>query len=114
MYCSHCGKEIPEKSSVCLACGLQLLNENDEGQQTNKKQNHLSIAALIFSIPPIGLMCGFGWIGFILAVLGMRFAKKNNGLGSGISFAALLLSGFWVFLFLIMLFIGIFMSFTFN
>ena len=65
-----------------------------------KKTNYVGIAALIFSLPPFVFMCGAGLLGFILSIFGMRFAKKNDGEGRQISFAALLISGVILFLFI--------------
>ena len=80
-----------------------------------KKNNNWGIAALIFSLPPFVGCCGLGGISsFILAILGLKFAKKHQGEGHKISFAALLISCFWLAIWVFMIVLSILMVFVYG
>ena len=96
MFCKKCGSKLPEDANFCPMCGQAVFETERAAVKNQKKSNNFGIAALVFSLPPIGIFCGFGIVGFILALLGLNFAKKNQGEGHGISFAALLVSSIWL------------------
>ena len=104
MYCRKCGKKISDNSCVCDSCGTQtdVRQPTVRAKQHPQKTNYAGIAALIFSVPPFVIMCGMGLFGFILSIFGMRFAKKNGGVGRQISFAAMMISGFFLLLLLVL------------
>ena len=102
MFCRYCGCEIADDANFCAKCGRTFVDPIVK--EVPKKNNNLGVAALIFSIPPFVGFCGLGGIvSFILAILGLKFAKKNQGEGHKISFAALLISCFWLALWIFMI-----------
>lgn len=66
-YCSHCGSKIDKKASICPKCGCSQRRDYME-----EKTSAVGIAAIVFSI--FG-----GWLGLVLAIIGLAFYYKGEG-----------------------------------
>lgn len=84
MYCSKCGKEIPEESKFCPECGFDLLGQSmrvEHSDQTVPEEtisppktiSPLSVLAFVFSF--LGPFC---IIGIILGSIEVFIDKKRK------------------------------------
>ena len=64
MFCTNCGREIPQGAAVCPACGAM---QNDTDQNVPMAQNDVvslgdwMISTLLICIPIVGLVMLFVW-----------------------------------------------------
>lgn len=82
MFCKNCGKEIDDKASVCVHCGVAVENE---ALKTDKKVNAFGIAGFVVSLVSLYLgiyFCIASVVGLVLSIVGMTQMKKCrvNGL----------------------------------
>ena len=82
MYCKNCGKEIDDKASVCIYCGVST-GYSEEGEV--KKVNAFGIAGFVVSLVSLYLgiyFCIASIVGLALSIVGILNAKKCrvNGL----------------------------------
>ena len=97
MFCKKCGKKLDDGVTFCSACGTWIgVNTVVVQPPSAPKTNYWGITALILSIV-LGCGCA-GVIPFIFSMIGLIYAKDNDGAGKGVSFAALLISIFWFLL----------------
>ena len=82
MYCRKCGKEIPDDSSVCPYCGVEVITTNN--YQVYNKTNTMAIVGLITAfLSPL--------LGWIFGGIGLK--RSNNGYGGrGIAILALIVA----------------------
>ena len=85
MFCSHCGKEVPDQAYVCMNCGCLVRGRIVPVKQEVEYTNGIAVAGFIcaFIMPLLGWI--FGGIGYARAL-------KRNGKGKGLSLAALFLA----------------------
>ncbi len=82
-FCSNCGKEINENAVICVHCGVQVNNLEENKIEDKKAKNSFvfGILAFLFCIVPI--------LGFIFSVLGISYgikglkSNKNKGMAIG-------------------------------
>ena len=60
MFCSKCGKEIPDEAVVCVHCGIATANNNTALANKDDKSS-FGFALLGFFIPLIGLILWLVW-----------------------------------------------------
>ena len=82
MFCKNCGKEIDDKASVCIHCGVAVTTA---GVKDEKKVNAFGIAGFVVSLVSLYLgiyFCIASVVGLVLSIVGMVQAKKCrlNGL----------------------------------
>ncbi|MBQ7949248.1 MAG: zinc ribbon domain-containing protein [Clostridia bacterium] len=84
MFCTNCGKEIPDNAVVCTACGCLVNGERAVSYCTQEQQqgNGMAIA---------GFVCSFfvPLLGWIFGGIGLSRSAKRNGKGKAFSIAAL-------------------------
>lgn len=81
MYCSHCGKEIPNGSKFCPECGFDISTKSaentydtkDNANHNKKKIPPLSIFALIISF-----LWLYSIVGVFFAVIDICMDKSNK------------------------------------
>ena len=83
MFCKNCGKEIDDKASVCVFCGVA--TEQQSAPVEPKKANTLGIAGFVVSLVSLWLgiyFCIASIVGLALSIAGMVAAKNRrlNGL----------------------------------
>ena len=81
MFCSHCGKEVPDGAYVCTHCGFLVEKKKVE---PSKPSNPMAILALIFSL--------FGVLGLVFGPIALVKAKNRNGVGARMASFAIVLS----------------------
>ncbi|MCQ2564276.1 MAG: zinc-ribbon domain-containing protein [Clostridia bacterium] len=95
-YCRTCGKKLKDEDMFCSACGNactepeeEITDEKNEQLETAPTQksytNGFAIAGFVLSF----LFPLFGWI---FGGIGLSKAHKNNGVGEGLSIAALFIA----------------------
>ena len=116
MYCRICGKEVLNEAIICPHCGCSLEKVPPAKEiPTPSKTNVFCILGFILACVSliIDLLCLFSLSGFILSVIGVVRANKNNekkGLGiAGISIGAV---AFVLNLFLKILLASLFVQLT--
>ncbi len=84
MFCKNCGKEIDDKATVCIHCGVPTANAQQQQQPvvTGNKTNGIAIAGLVLSI-----LWFTSLIGLILSIVGLQKSKTEEYNGSGRSVA---------------------------
>jgi len=98
MFCKNCGNEINEKAVVCIHCGCAVEQEV-ENKQINTEERKLSIlsiigfcVAVVFAFVP-GWFGLFGEVGaFVVSIIGVNQAKKNNLKLKGLGIAGIAIS----------------------
>lgn len=78
MFCKNCGKEIDDKASVCIHCGVAT-GIKETNQTAEKKLNAFGLAGFIVSLISLWLgmyFCIASIIGLVLSIVGMVNAKK--------------------------------------
>jgi len=55
-FCPNCGKEIDEKTAICLNCGVLLNNNNSYNTNNNKKSKSMPTCALVLIIVSVILI----------------------------------------------------------
>ena len=110
-FCSMCGKEMPEGSVFCSACGNRLelegqtstLQQQPEVQQPIPQQppvsqkpksgmNGLALAGFIVSCVSIvmdGYGIVFGIVGLVLSIIGKLQLKQRDERGNGFAIAGI-------------------------
>ncbi|MCM1438867.1 MAG: zinc-ribbon domain-containing protein [Roseburia sp.] len=78
MFCKNCGKEIDDKASICIYCGVATENKaSNDGRE--KKLNAFGLAGFIVSLVSLWLgmyFCIASIVGLALSIVGMVNAKK--------------------------------------
>ncbi len=90
MFCKKCGKEMNDNEKVCSNCGYSEENNSTEINETPT----IGILSIVFGA--LG-----GWLGLVLAIVGLcTYKKKENRtkcyIGMGLFIA-------WVILYIILL-----------
>lgn len=78
MFCKNCGKEIDDKASICIHCGVAT-NVSETVKVEEKKVNAFGIAGFVVSLVSLWLgmyFCVASIVGLALSIVGMVFAKK--------------------------------------
>lgn len=85
MFCSYCGRWLPDNAVVCPGCGCPTRNAVVPTQPEEPKSNGMAIA---------GFVCSFfiPILGWIFGGIGLSKAGKRKGKGKGLSIAALIIS----------------------
>ena len=86
MFCSYCGRFIPDNTVVCPICGCPTRNARMiPSEPEQPKSNGMAIAGFIcsFFIPILG---------WIFGGIGLSKASKRKGKGKGLSIAALVIA----------------------
>lgn len=85
MFCSHCGKELPDDAYVCMNCGCLVGDGKISATYTHAEKNGMAIA---------GFVCSFfsPLLGWIFGGIGLNRSAKRNGKGKGLSIAALVIA----------------------
>lgn len=67
MYCSKCGKEIPDESDFCSYCGADLQMKKDNNEEENSITENI--------------ICGIAIVVCVLAIIGLIYLgfKTYNG-----------------------------------
>lgn len=76
MFCKNCGKEIDDKASVCVYCGVAV--EKEQAVEV-KKINAFGIAGFVVSLVSLYLgiyFCIASVVGLVLSIVGMVQSKK--------------------------------------
>ena len=60
MFCSKCGKEIPDEAAICVHCGVPTANYNTVAVNKDDKKS-FGFALLGFFIPLVGLILWLCW-----------------------------------------------------
>lgn len=128
-FCPSCGSKVESADSkFCINCGYNFgqVNQNYNAstnanvnynsysniQPTSTYSNGMGVAGFVVSLISLILCCGsLSWLSLIFSIIGMNNAKKNNGLGNGISIAGLCISIIGL-LFLILWCFGFIVGFT--
>ncbi len=98
MFCKNCGKEIDDKATVCVHCGVPTANaQPQQVVVTNTPNNGIAIAGFVLSFFSFAAV-----IGLILSIVGLQKSKtpEFNGKGKGLAIAGIVLScitiGYWI------------------
>ncbi len=98
MFCKNCGKEIDDKATVCVHCGVPTANaQPQQVVVTNTPNNGIAIAGFVLSFFSFAAV-----IGLILSIVGLQKSKtpELNGKGKGLAIAGIVLScitiGYWI------------------
>ena len=75
-FCTNCGKELDEKTSVCLNCG-KLVNGSYVNNNGNKKKKGLPTWAIVLIVLGCVILIPIILI-VILGIIGYNFIKENN------------------------------------
>ena len=101
MFCKNCGKEIDDKATVCIHCGVPTPNAQQQTQVVAPAPNNgMAIA---------GFVCSFfsflAVIGLILSIVGLQRSKtpEYNGKGKGLAIAGIVLSCITIFYWIIII-----------
>ena len=101
MFCKNCGKEIDDKATVCVHCGVPTANaQPQQVVVTSAPSNGFAIA---------GLVCSFfsflAVVGLILSIVGLRKSKtpEFNGKGKGLAIAGIVISCITLFYWIIIM-----------
>lgn len=76
MFCKNCGKEIDDKASVCIYCGVAT---EEKTETAVKRVNAFGIAGFVVSLVSLYLgiyFCIASVVGLVLSIVGMVQAKK--------------------------------------
>lgn len=95
MDCKNCGKEIPEGSSYCAACGQPVSAAPGSDTSGGQKAGGMAVASLVLGILAF-LTCGLtSLIGLILGIISLVKIgnKKESQSGRGMAIAGTVLSG---------------------
>lgn len=130
-FCPGCGTKVESSDTkFCTGCGYKF-EDNNQAQVNNQNNNQsnmnpnydinnnfttsagvkaytngMGIAGLVISIVSLILCCGsMSWLGLIFSIIGMNNAKKNNGIGKGVSLGGLIVNIVGLVLFLLFLFL---------
>ena len=131
-FCPACGNKITEDSQFCVNCGYNLIQTSSNnienlsdgnnqstnnqmntnfGQQTSAYTNSIGITGFVISLVSWFFCCGsLSWLSLIFSIIGLKNAKKNNGVGKGLSIAGIVISAIGLAIIIIYLFL---MMFTF-
>ena len=93
MFCRNCGKEIDDKASFCIHCGVAVDSRREESQT-----NVLAIVGFVLSffVAIAGLIC---------SIIGYKNAPDFGGKGKSLALAGIIISivsmitGFVLYLF---------------
>ena len=98
MFCKNCGKEIDDKATVCVHCGVPTANaQPQQVVVTTAPNNGCAIAGFVLSFFSVAAV-----IGLILSIVGLQKSKSPefNGKGKGLAIAGIVLScitiGYWI------------------
>lgn len=101
MFCSHCGKEIPDSARFCPECSAEVTagQTSPAAESTapaaSPKQNTLSLIGFVVAL--ISLLLNFwGIVGIaatIISVLGLQQAKSTGQKGVGLASAGIGIGG---------------------
>ena len=97
MFCKNCGKEIDDKASVCIHCGVPVKHETQQVVVSNAPSNGVAIAGFVLSFFSFAAV-----LGLILSIVGLQKSKQPefNGKGKGLAIAGIILScitiGYWI------------------
>ena len=75
MYCVKCGKELPEGSAYCPACGVKINNSNNT--QENVTEGNQSSKGIIIAVVSVGVALILCIIGAVIFLNG-RIGSKNQ------------------------------------
>ncbi|MDE7084487.1 MAG: zinc ribbon domain-containing protein [Clostridia bacterium] len=78
MFCKNCGKQIDDKASICIYCGVAT-GINEAVKTEERKVNAFGIAGFVVSLVSLWLgmyFCIASIIGLALSIVGMVNAKK--------------------------------------
>ena len=80
MFCKNCGKEIDDKASICIHCGVAV-----EKKSENTETNVLAIVGFVLSffIALAGLIC---------SIIGYKRAPQFGGKGKNFALAGIIIS----------------------
>ena len=112
--CPGCGNKITDSNRFCMFCGYNLNTIDQYKQDSNsnvsvgsnqptasKVSNGIGIAGFVVSLISLIMCCGsFSWLSLIFSILGIKKAKKNNGVGHGLSLAGIIISAIGLLIFL--------------
>lgn len=90
MFCKNCGKEIDDRATVCVHCGVPVTVEEVE----KRKVNGLAIAGFVVALVSLWLgiyFCIASIVGLVLSIVGMATSKKYNSC-NGLAIAGLVIS----------------------
>ena len=102
MFCSHCGKEIPDSARFCPECSAEVSASQTPApaenpvHATQPKQNTLCLIGFVIAL--ISLLLNFwGIVGIaatIISVLGLQQAKSSGQKGAGIAITGICIGVF--------------------
>ncbi|MDE7452925.1 MAG: DUF4190 domain-containing protein [Clostridia bacterium] len=102
MFCKNCGKEIDDKATICVHCGVPTANAQTQQQAVAPAapNNGFAIAGLVCSFFSFAAV-----IGLILSIIGLRKAKtpEYNGKGKGLAIAGIVISCITLFYWIIIM-----------
>ena len=99
MFCPECGKELSNKAPLCPNCGYSF-NMNVAQQNTKGEMYGLSIAAFVCSF-------FFCIVGLIMGIVVLSANKGRKCTARSFAIAAVAISGAWIALILLFIFMGI-------
>lgn len=115
-FCSECGKELEENSTVCKNCGKKVETVVPQTivtqtVQAHNKTNGFAIAGFVISLVSL-LCCGVtSWLGLIFSIIGLVNANKQNEEGKGLAIAGIVISAILLILLVALYALGIASSF---
>ena len=100
MFCKNCGKEIDDKATVCIHCGVPTANAQQTQVVAPAPNNGFAIAGFVLSFFSFAAL-----IGLILSIVGLRKSKtpEFNGKGKGLAIAGIVLSCITIFYWIVII-----------
>ena len=86
MFCTNCGKEIPDNAVICMACGCLVKADIIPSQGYCQPQKN--------GMAVVGFVCSFFMplLGWIFGGIGLSRSAKRCGKGKGFSIAAIVIA----------------------
>lgn len=77
MYCSTCGKEIPDEAVICTGCGCMVQKANVTKAPAANGAEKSSVASVILGIVGIVFAWIFALVGHVTSIIGIVLGLKE-------------------------------------